>query len=129
MTRNRKSSRVFRSLLDFHSRASQDLFDRGQSLEDAVRTAVVTHESDAPGLALELAQSAADLDAELGQEPLAARGFIHAIGTPHGVELRKLVAFTGQVFETERSQAGTQCLGIANVPRESSFEPFFQDEP
>src|SRR5438132_3910049 len=43
----------------------QALFQRRQEQEDIVGAAAVTHQADAPGFALELAQTAADLDAEL----------------------------------------------------------------
>src|ERR1017187_6655456 len=51
--------------------AHEALLQRRQDLEDAVGARVVAHQADAPDLALEIAQAAADLDAEIGQQLLA----------------------------------------------------------
>ena len=64
--------------------------------------AVVAHQADAPDLALEVAQPAADLDAEVVEQPLAHRQIIDAGGNADGVELRQLMSFLGRVLEAER---------------------------
>src|SRR5437870_5600075 len=51
----------------------QALFERGKHLQHAVGPCVVPHQADAPDLALEVAQSAADLDAEVAQKLFANR--------------------------------------------------------
>src|SRR5262245_49464929 len=50
------------------SQAAQTLLQRRQELQHHARPAVVTHEADTPCLALELAEAAADLDAELVEQ-------------------------------------------------------------
>src|SRR5262249_46719297 len=59
--------RDLRALLD------EALLQRRQAEQDIIRPAAVAHKADAPGLALEVAQATADLDAELGQQLFAHR--------------------------------------------------------
>src|SRR5439155_15447845 len=56
----------------------QALLQRRQELQHHAGPCVVSHQTDAPRLALEIAKAAADLDAELGQQALANCHVIHA---------------------------------------------------
>src|SRR6185312_3267895 len=84
----------------------EHLLQRREECKYAVGPAVVAHQADAPGLALEVAETAADLDAEFAEQPLASRRVVHAVRDSHGVQLRQLVPFPGDVLQTESRQAG-----------------------
>src|SRR6266576_2521252 len=77
------------------------LLQSGQEEEDVFGAAGVAHEADAPGFAFEVAQAAADFDAEIGEEFFADDQVIDAGGNFHGVELGQLVAFGGEIFDAE----------------------------
>ena len=53
----------------------------------------VAHQADPPGLALERAEAAADLDAPVLEQPLADRQVVDAVGDLDAGQLRQAVAF------------------------------------
>src|SRR5690349_6910348 len=68
------------------ARTPQALLQRRQHREHRPRPAVVAHEADAPDLALEVAEPAADFDAELGQHAFANRQIVNALRNEHRVK-------------------------------------------
>ena len=67
--------------------------------------AAVAHQADPPDLAFERAEAGADFDAEALEQRLADRRVVDALGNPHGVELRQLVARLRGVLDADRGQA------------------------
>src|SRR6266568_1391916 len=118
-----RARRRLRPLLD------QTLLQRGEQLHDAVGPAVVTHQPDAPDLALELAQSAADLDPVVGEQLLPHGDVIDPGGDAHGIELRKLVGLVCAVLQAERIEPRPQRLLVAAVAGPARLQAFLQHEP
>jgi len=84
---------------------AEALFQSGQEEEDVFGPAGVAHEADAPGFAFEVAQAAADFDAEFGEKFFADGEVFDAGGDFNGVELGELVVFGGEIFDAEGGEA------------------------
>src|SRR5579884_2877582 len=80
------------------------LFERREEEQDVGGPAGVAHETNAPGLPLEIAQSAADLDAELAQKALARVEVVGAGRDLHGVELRQFIPLARGIADAECRQ-------------------------
>src|SRR5581483_9112482 len=100
---------------DFRTLPEEAFFKGGENEQDIFRLTVVAHQTDAPGLALEVAQAAADLDAELVEKLRTHGGVIHAAWHAHSVELRQLVSLGGRVGQAESEQAGLEGAVVLHV--------------
>src|SRR5262245_36359537 len=93
------------SCCNFSSLSKQTLFECCEQQEDIIRPTAVAHQSDTPDLALEIAQAAAYLDAELGKQPFPDGQIVDAGRNVDGVELRQLVSFGCRVGNAQSGQA------------------------
>ena len=100
------------------------MLERGQHLQHDPRPAVVPHQANPPRLAFEVAQTAADLDAELAQQLLAHRQVIDAGRNAHRVQLRQLMALGRDVAQAQGGQPGLQGLVVPDVAGKACFQPF-----
>src|SRR5437764_2787776 len=73
------------------ARSPQALLQRRQELQHNSWSAVEPHQAYAPGLALEVAETAADLDAEVVQQSLPHRQVHDPCRDAHRIELRKSI--------------------------------------
>src|SRR5438045_207098 len=113
---------------DLRTLAGEALLQRRQEQQHAVRPAVVSHQADAPRLALEVAEAAADLDAELRQQPFAHRRVVHAGWDAHRIELRQPTPFDRRVLQAERGQAGLERPVIVQMPRPARLQSLLMHE-
>src|SRR5262249_4346763 len=79
----------------------QTFLECREEQQHVVFAAAITHQADAPHLALEIAQPAADLDAELVEELLAYRAVIDTGRDLDGVELWQLMPLGGGVRQSQ----------------------------
>jgi hypothetical protein len=89
----------------------------------------VAHQADPPNLALEVAQPAADLDAEVREQSLADRQVVHARGNQHGIELRELIPLLRGILEAQGIQSGLEGQVIPAVPCPAGLETLFVKQP
>src|SRR5262249_31539675 len=91
------------------------LLQCGEELQHDSGPAVVSHQADSPGATLELAEAAADLDAELVEQALPNGQVVNAVGDPDGVQLRELAPLGGGVTQPQRDEPGLECPVVAQV--------------
>src|SRR5262249_39284418 len=108
------------------SGSHQALFQRTQQQDDTTRPAVEAHDADTPGLALEVAESAADFDSKFTQQHLANGQIIDAVRNLHRVELRQLMALNCSVGQSHCGEAGFQGAMVSHVSGPANFESFFE---
>src|SRR5262245_59978034 len=89
----------------------------------------MAHQADAPDLTLEIAQAAADLDAEIRQQFLAHAQVIDSGRNADGIELGQLMAFDRGIGQTQGAEAGFEGAVMALMAGPARFEAFFQYQP
>ena len=86
----------------------EQFFQRGEQRENVLRPRAVTHQTDPPDFALELAQAGADFDAEPFQQSAADGGVIHSSGDSDRIEHRQLMAFLSGESDADRRESGLE---------------------
>src|SRR5690606_22119101 len=100
----------------------KQLFEGAKQQQDVARTGRVAHQTDTPHFAFEVAQSAADLDAEPFEQLPANCRVIDAGGNFDGVEHRELVAFGRRVGNAECGEARLERSVVLQVARVASSQ-------
>src|SRR5687767_14517270 len=70
----------------------------------------VTHQPDAPRLALEVPKPAANLNTVVVEQAFSDWGVLRPVGNPDGVEHREVAAFLADVVDADLLEAGAEQL-------------------
>src|SRR4029453_14731437 len=103
--------------------ARQQALEGAEYEQDVGFGARLAHQSDAPDLALQRTQPAADLELKLVQQGLAYAGVIDAVGDAHRVERPQPVALLRGQPNPERRESGRERMMMALVARPARFQP------
>ena len=76
----------------------------------------------------EIAEAAADFNAEFGQKRFANQRLIRVLGDRDAIESGQAMPFLGLKSTTEGRQAGYQCRAVATVAREAGLKALFKHE-
>ena len=117
-----------RAGLDLRAEVAEGGLQRREEERHVRRAAAIPHQADPPGLALVLAQAAADLDAPLAEQALADGQVVDPVGDPGAGQLREAMALLRDQADPHRREAGLEGVAVEPMPGVAGFQPLLDDQ-